>query len=52
MTAAEQTLRLKHKGVSIDGNTGDLLIRLTATLPKKLSAKARKSIEDLKSEGL
>lgn len=52
MTEAQQTLRLKNKGVSIDGNEGDLLIRLTATLPKKLSGKAKKAIEDLKSEGL
>lgn len=52
MTEAQQTLRLRNKGVSIDGNSGDLLIRLTATLPKKLSSKAKKAIEDLKSEGL
>ncbi|MES2668512.1 MAG: DnaJ C-terminal domain-containing protein [Patescibacteria group bacterium] len=52
MEAVEQTLRLKKKGVSIDGNEGDLLIRLTATLPKKLSGKAKKAIEELKAEGL
>lgn len=52
MTEAQQTLRLKRKGVSVDGMEGDLLIRLTATLPKKLSGKAKKAIEDLKSEGL
>lgn len=52
MTEAQQTLRLRNKGVSIDGNSGDLLIRLTATLPKKLSGKAKKAIEELKSEGL
>ena len=52
MTDAQQTLRLKGKGVSIDGNTGDLLIRLVATMPKKLSGKAKKAIEELKAEGL
>lgn len=52
LTDAQQTLRLRGKGVSIDGTAGDLLIRLTATLPKKLSGKAKKAIEDLKAEGL
>lgn len=52
MSAAEQTLRLKGKGVALDSHSGDLLIRLTATLPKKLSGKAKKAIEELKSEGL
>ncbi len=52
MTEAQQTLRLRGKGVSIDGQAGDLLIRLTATLPKKLSGKAKKAIEELKAEGL
>ncbi|HEX2792231.1 MAG TPA: molecular chaperone DnaJ [Candidatus Paceibacterota bacterium] len=52
MTAAEETLRIRGKGVSIDGNAGDLLIRATVTLPKKLSGKTKKVIEDLKSEGL
>lgn len=52
MTEAQQTLRLRGKGVSVDGTAGDLLIRLTATLPKKLSGKAKKAIEELKAEGL
>ncbi|MDP2816021.1 MAG: DnaJ C-terminal domain-containing protein, partial [Rectinemataceae bacterium] len=52
MAEAQQTLRLKGKGVVIDGHEGDLLIRLTATLPKKISGKAKKAIEELKSEGL
>ncbi len=52
MTEAQETLRLRGKGVTIDGNHGDLLIRLTATLPKKLSSRAKKAIEDLKAEGL
>lgn len=52
MSEAQQTLRLRGKGVTIDGASGDLLIRLTATLPKKISGKAKKAIEDLQSEGL
>ncbi|HWH16465.1 MAG TPA: J domain-containing protein, partial [Candidatus Paceibacterota bacterium] len=52
LTEAQQTLRLRGKGVTVDGASGDLLIRLTATLPKKLSAKAKRAIEDLKAEGL
>ncbi len=52
MSEAQQTLRLRGKGVTIDGASGDLLIRLTATLPKKISGKAKKAIEELQSEGL
>lgn len=52
LTEAQQTLRLRGKGVSIDGASGDILIRLVATLPKKLSGKAKKAIEELKAEGL
>lgn len=52
MTAPEETLRLKNRGVSMDGAQGDLLIRLSVTMPKKLSTKAKRAFEDLKSEGL
>jgi molecular chaperone DnaJ len=52
MTKTEETLRLRNKGVRYDNGTGDLLIRITAILPKKLSSKAKKAIEELKSEGL
>ncbi len=52
MSAPEETLRLKTRGVALDGAQGDLLIRLSVTLPKKLSNKAKKTIEELKSEGL
>ncbi len=51
MSGTEETLRLRGKGVATDRGTGDLLIRLSATLPKKLSGKAKKAIEELKSEG-
>lgn len=52
MTAPEETLRLRNKGVHIEGQAGDLLIRLTITMPKKLSNKTKKLIEELKGEGL
>lgn len=52
MTKAEETLRVRGKGIKHEGTEGDLLIHLNATLPKKLSGKAKKAIEELKSEGL
>jgi molecular chaperone DnaJ len=53
MQNTEETLRVRGKGVAYpEGGSGDLLIRVTASLPRKLSGKAKKAIEDLKSEGL
>jgi molecular chaperone DnaJ len=52
MAATEQTLRIRSRGVSVDGRAGDLLIRLTAAFPKKLSGKAKKLVEELRSESL
>ena len=52
MTAPEQTLRIRDKGVNVDGRKGDLLIHLTAAFPKKLSGKAKKLVEELKGESL
>jgi molecular chaperone DnaJ len=52
LTKTEETLRIREKGVPYDNTRGDLLIHVTATLPKKLSGRAKKAIEDLKSEGL
>lgn len=52
MAGAEETLRLRGKGISTDRGTGDLLIRLSAKLPKKLSKKAKDAIESLRAEGL
>lgn len=51
MTATEETLRIRGKGVESPHGNGDLLIKLTATLPKKISSKAKKAIEELKGEG-
>jgi molecular chaperone DnaJ len=53
MQHTEETLRVRGKGVAYpEGGAGDLLIRVTASLPRKLSSKAKKAIEELKSEGL
>jgi molecular chaperone DnaJ len=52
MKRTEELLRVAGKGIPVDGSRGDLIIRLEVALPHKLSAKARKSLEDLKSEGL
>lgn len=53
MSEAQQTLRLRGKGVALDsGTAGDLLVRLTVAMPKKLSSKAKKAIEELKGEGI
>jgi len=53
MAKAEETLRLRGKGVTYpEGGAGDLLIRVSVALPKKLTGKAKKVIEELKAEGL
>ena len=52
MTDTEETLRLRGKGVATERGTGDLLIRLSTKLPKKLSSKSKKAIQELQSEGL
>lgn len=52
MKRAEELLRVAGKGIPLDGARGDLIIRLEVALPHKLSPKAKKALEDLKSEGL
>jgi len=52
MKRAEELLRVAGKGIPMEGTRGDLIIRLEVALPHKLSGKAKKSVEDLKSEGL
>lgn len=53
MKAAEEHLRVRGKGIPEGGSSrGDLIIRLEVALPHKLSSKAKKSVEDLQSEGL
>ncbi|MHB8860164.1 MAG: molecular chaperone DnaJ [Minisyncoccota bacterium] len=53
MKKAEEHLRVRGKGVPTGGSSrGDLIIRLEVALPHKLSGKAKKFIEELKTEGL
>jgi molecular chaperone DnaJ len=52
MKRAEESLRIAGKGIPLDGGRGDLIIRLEIALPHKLSGRAKKSVEDLKTEGL
>jgi molecular chaperone DnaJ len=52
MKRAEELLRVAGKGIPVEGSRGDLIIRLEVALPHKLSGKAKKVVEDLKSEGL
>ncbi len=49
-----EILRIKGKGVPgmRAGGRGDLLIKITVRIPKKLSSRAKKIIEDLKEEGI
>jgi len=49
----QEVLRVKGKGVPLDtSKRGDLLLTVKIELPKKLSRKAKKIIEDLKNEGV
>jgi molecular chaperone DnaJ len=52
MKRAEELLRVAGKGIPVEGGRGDLIIRLEVALPHKLSGKAKKSVEELKTEGL
>ena len=46
-------LRLKGKGVPNErGKRGDLLVKITVDMPKKLSRNAKQAVEELKKEGL
>ena len=48
-----EILRIKGKGVPYDGhNRGDILIKINILMPRKLSRDAKKTVEDLKKEGL
>ena len=48
-----EVLRIKGKGVPLDnGGRGDLMIKIIARTPKKLSRKAKNLVEDLKKEGV
>lgn len=52
MKRTEEYLRVAGKGIPVEGGRGDLIIRLEIALPHKLSGKAKKAIEELRTEGL
>lgn len=48
-----EILRVKGKGIPVTGSKrGDLLIKLNIDLPKKLSKKVKRIVEDLSREGI
>jgi molecular chaperone DnaJ len=47
-----ELLRVKDKGVPTERGRGDFLIRVSIEIPKKLSKKAQKLIEELREEGI
>jgi molecular chaperone DnaJ len=48
-----EILRIKGKGVALDrGQRGDILVKTSIIMPNKLSRDVRKTIEELRNEGL
>jgi molecular chaperone DnaJ len=48
-----EILRIKGKGVALDrGQRGDILVKTNIIMPNKLSKDVRKTIEELRNEGL
>ena len=52
MKNPEELLRVAGKGIPVGGRRGDLIIHLETAFPQKLSGKAKKAVEELKTEGL
>jgi len=47
-----EILRVREKGIPVNGKRGDLLVKLNINLPRKISKKAKNAIEELKKEGI
>ncbi len=48
-----ELLRIKNKGVPVDGTRrGDFMVKIEIEMPKSLSKKAKKMVEDLRAEGI
>lgn len=45
-------LRVREKGVPVGNKRGDILIKINIELPKKLSRKTKKLIDELREEGI
>jgi len=52
MKRVEESLRIRGKGIPVEGARGDLIIHLETAFPQKLSGKAKEAVEKLKNEGL
>jgi molecular chaperone DnaJ len=50
--AFAEVLRVRGKGVPFGDSCGDLLVKISVEMPKKLSKKARELVEALKDEGM
>lgn len=48
-----EILRIRNKGIPVrDGSRGDLMIKVFVKIPKNLSRKSKKLVEELKKEGI
>ncbi len=47
-----EVLRVRGKGIERDGYKGDILVTINIEIPKKLSRKAKKLIQELREEGV
>ena len=47
-----ELLRIKEKGVPTDKGRGDFMVRINIEIPKKISKKAEKLINELREEGI
>lgn len=47
-----ELLRIKNKGVPYNSTRGDFMVKVSIQIPRKLSRKARKMVEELKNEGM
>lgn len=47
-----ELLRIKGKGVPVNGTRGDFMVKVSIETPKKLSRKAQKLVEELREEGI
>ena len=50
--AFAEVFRVRGKGVPFGDSCGDLLVKISVEMPKKLSKKARELVEALKDEGM
>lgn len=47
-----ELLRIRERGVPTERGRGDFMVRISIEMPKKLSRKAQKLVEELKGEGV